>query len=251
MLHEEKTARWWLSHSLTRITLPPFLKTMCLCWMVSMCRPDAIAASLEVNNKHHLLEKCQHLPKQIEIAWNGFVVLRWYAVDRCEEPVCITTFPTFEGHRTAWPRRPGARGWMPQHLGPRTAGCATSSEIQGFGGARFMPDNILLPSCYHPATLQIILTCLLQCYLCCKMLQWFFRIRPISTCLSLQKLKEDRLMLTDSWRITFYTDLLCPCMLCLIVRLLVVPRHPFCTFICRVKLHGFSQHFQNWILNLV
>ena len=54
MLDQEKTARWWLSHSLTRITLPPFLKTTCFCWMVSMCRPDAIAASLAVNNKHHL-----------------------------------------------------------------------------------------------------------------------------------------------------------------------------------------------------
>lgn len=54
MLDQEKTARWWLSHSLTRITLPAFLKTTCFCWMVSMCRPDAIAASLAVNNKHHL-----------------------------------------------------------------------------------------------------------------------------------------------------------------------------------------------------
>lgn len=54
MLDQEKTVRWWLSHSLTRITLPPFLKTTCFCWMVSMCRPDAIAASLAVNNKHHL-----------------------------------------------------------------------------------------------------------------------------------------------------------------------------------------------------
>ena len=49
-------------------------------------------------------------------------------------------------------------GWMPQHLGPRAAGCATSAEIQGFGGARFMPvaDNVLLPYIANHCSLLVV-----------------------------------------------------------------------------------------------